>query len=184
MAERGRDEPKVMDAFRDGDELALAEIYHRWSPLVYSLALRSLGDVADAEAVTQRVFTGAWTSRKTVDPARTRVSAWLVEIAETTITDVKAARGRPARQYSPVGTSTQHDERIEPADLAERLLLADEVSHLAALPQRVMRMAFYDDLTHAQIAERLELPPGTVKGHIRRSLLALRNRLEMQTHAY
>lgn len=180
MAERGRDLPTLIDAFRAGDKLALAEIYGRWSPLVYSIALRSLENVSDAEAVTQRVFTRAWTSRQTFDPTRTRLSAWLVEITDSNIADVQTARDAQARR----GTGIQPGDRIEPADLADRLMLADEVSRLEALPQRVIRMAFYDDLTHAQIAERLGLPPGAVKGHIRRSLLALRNRLEAQTHAY
>ena len=63
-------------------------------------------------------------------------------------------------------------------------MLADEVSHLDAVPQRVLRMALFDELTHAEIAERTGLSADTVKGHIRRSLLALRQRLEVQTDAH
>lgn len=184
MAERGRDLPTVTAAFRAGDELALAEIYDRWSPLVYSMALRSLQNVADAEAVTQRVFTRAWTARETFDPTRTRVSAWLVEMAESDIAQVQAARSSQCPLNAASGTTIPAPEPIKPAELADRLLLADQVSHLEALPQRVIRMAFYDELTHAQIAERLDLSPGAVKGLIRRGLLALRNQLEVQTHAY
>ena len=69
-------------------------------------------------------------------------------------------------------------------DIAERLIIADEISKLDAVPQKVLRMAFYEDLTHAQIAERMQLPPGTVKSHIRRSLIKLRRRMEVYTNAY
>lgn len=184
MAERGCDLPTVFDAFRAGDESALADLYNRWSPLVYSIALSSLQNVADAEAVTQRVFTRAWASRQTFDPVRTRVSTWLVELTDSNIADVRSARSTHAQPQIQRNTVSRYDDQIESEDLAERLMLADEVSHLEATPQRVIQMALFDDLSHAQIAERLDLAPDTVKGHIRRSLLALRNRLEVQTHAY
>lgn len=179
VSRRGEQPAPVVDAFRAGDEQALAEVYARWSPLVYSLALRSLRNDVDAEAVTQRVFTGAWTSRDAFDPRRDELSAWLITIARREIGSTRAARSEQA----PTGAGTEPDAAIEPADLAERLVIADEVSRLDATSQRVLRMALYDDLTHTQIAERTGLPSGTVRGHIRRSLVKLRTRLEVQTHA-
>lgn len=184
MIERDEDLSAVTEAFRAGDEHALAEIYARWSPLVYTLALRSLGNVTDAEEVTQRVFTAAWTSRHTFDPARAHLPAWLVGITRNKIADAHAARSKQARLRTRMVTQTQLEDRIEPADLAERLMLADELSRLDAVPKQVLRLAFHDDLTHAQIAERLGLPLGTVKSHIRRSLLKLRKRLEVLTDAH
>lgn len=174
----------VDEAFVAGDELALAEIYARWSSLVYSVALRSLGNVTDAEEVTQRVFTGAWTSRHTFDPTRAKLPAWLIGITRDKIVDAHTARSKQAQLRTQMITVTQRNDKIEPADLAERLMLADEMSRLAAVPQQVLRMALYDDLTHAQIAERVGLPAGTVKSHIRRSLLTLRERLEVLADAY
>ena len=185
VTQRGDDDlPTVIEAFLAGNEHALAEIYARWSPLVYSVALRSLGNVTDAEEVTQRVFTGAWTSRHTFDPTRARLPAWLIGITRNKVADAHAARSKEARLRTQMVTVTRIEDKIEPADLAERLMLADEISRLDAVPQQVLRMAFYDDLTHAQIAERMKLPPGTVKSHIRRSLIKLRKRLEVQTDAY
>lgn len=178
VLQREDDSLATVDAFRAGDEQALAEVYRRWSPLVYSLALRSLGDVNDAEEVTQQVFTAAWTSRHRYDPERARLAGWLVGIARNKIADAHEARARQTRLRRQVMTKTQVDDTTEPPDLARRLLLLDELSHLDPAPARVIRMAFYDDLTHTQIAERLAMPLGTVKSHIRRGLTKLRERLE------
>jgi RNA polymerase sigma factor (sigma-70 family) len=182
--EEDDDLTSVIDAFVAGDEQALADIYGRWSSLVYSVALRSLGNVTDAEEVTQKVFTGAWTSRHTFDPTRAKLPAWLIGITRNKIADAHAVRSKQAQLRTQMVQVAQVNDKIEPADLADRLMLADEMSRLAAVPQQVLRMAFYDDLTHAQIAERMGLPAGTVKSHIRRSLLKLRERLEVLADAY
>lgn len=165
MTQRTDDSCTVIQAFRDGDGQALAEIYGHWSPLVYSLALRSLPGITAAEQVTQRVFTRAWVTRAGFDPGRTRLPAWLMGIAQDEIAD--AARGT----------------QVQSQRLAERLVLADEMSRLGTVPRQVLRMAF-DDLTHPQIAERTGLSLVTVRGHIRRSLLTLRERLEMLNDAH
>lgn len=177
---RGDDAPAVIEGLRAGNERALAELYARWSPLVYSIALGSLGDVADAEAVTQAVFTQAWTSRQTFDTTQDQVSGWLVRITLDRIAVARATRTTPAR---PRMEQSAVSEPQDSSELAERLLLVDEVGHLDAVPQQVLRMALYDDLDHTQIAERTGLPPATVQSHIRRSLLRLRARVEVQTDA-
>lgn len=110
----GDDLPRVVEAFQAGDELALAEIYARWSPLVYSLALRSLGNVTDAEEVTQRVFTGAWTSRHTFDPTRARLPAWLIWITRNKIADAHGARSKQARLRTEMVTKTRWRTRSSP----------------------------------------------------------------------
>jgi RNA polymerase sigma factor (sigma-70 family) len=174
----------LIEAFIAGDESALSRIYTRWSPLIYSVALRSLGEVTEAEDVTQKVFVAAWTSRHNYRPERASLPAWLMGIARYKIFDAHNSRTKETKIRSELAASPQVRLTSEPLDVAERLILADEIARLDDIPQQVLRLAFYEDLTHAQIAERLKLPPGTVKSHIRRSLIKLRTRLEVRTDAY
>jgi RNA polymerase sigma-70 factor, ECF subfamily len=169
----------VEESFARGDDCALAQAYERWGGLVYSLALRCLGDAEDAGDVTQQVFVKAWRSRERYSPATAPLSAWLVGIARHAIADQYAARSRAesishrvSAQYMP---PNQHGDVDAVAD---RLLLAAELNELEETPRKVIRLAFFDGLTHAQIAAHLGLPLGTVKSHIRRSLERLRGRLE------
>lgn len=178
------DRDDVVDRFMTGDEGALAEIYTRWSPLVYSIALRSLGEVTEAEDVTQKVFVAAWTGRATYRPDRAKLPAWLVGITRNKVIDSHNARSKQSRIRSQIAVNIDPAAIPEPMDVAERLIIAEEISRLDEVPQRVLRMAFYEDLTHMQIAERLQLPPGTVKSHIRRSLIKLKRRLEVRADAY
>lgn len=170
--------------FVAGEESALSRIYARWSPLIYSVALRSLGEVTEAEDVTQKVFVAAWTSRHNYRPERASLPAWLMGIARYKIFDAHNNRTKESKIRNELAASPQVRLTPEPLDVAERLILADEINRLDEVPRQVLRMAFYEDLTHAQIAERMKLPPGTVKSHIRRSLIKLRARLEVRADAY
>jgi RNA polymerase sigma-70 factor (ECF subfamily) len=162
--------------FVSGGDRALAAVYERWSPLVYSLALRSLGNAADAEDVTQKVFVGAWVGRSGYDSSRS-LPGWLVGITRNKIADVHAARAKIRNIHDRLATAP--DVRGDEVDLADRLLVVDILEKLEPDAQRVMRLAFYDGLTHMQISDTLGLPLGTVKSHIRRSLERMRSQLEV-----
>ncbi len=178
--EAGTDTHDLAVRLRDGAEDALAEAFDRWASLVHTLALRSLGSHHDAEDVTQQVFVSAWRSRHTLRPERGTVPGWLVGIARHRIADVHAQRARSARDAEAVASEAAPVAHDPPADerLATRLLLADELDRLGEPRGRVIRMAFVDELTHEEIAERLGMPLGTVKSHVRRGLIKRRNRLE------
>lgn len=186
-ARRVMDDDQAVEAALDrrfiaGEEAALAEVYRRWSPVVFTLALRSLGDRTDAEDVTQRVFVSAWTSRASFSPDKGKLSTWLIAITRRRIADMHESRAKIRRLHEELTRTTRPEDLIrEPPDVASAILLAHEIDQLEPDARLVVRLAFYDDLTHQQIARHLDMPLGTVKSHLRRSLLRMRDRLEV-TH--
>jgi RNA polymerase sigma factor (sigma-70 family) len=175
--------PELDHSFSAGDERALAEAYRQFSPLVYTLALRALRNRSAADDVTQEVFIRVWKSRATFDPQKAALPAWIVGITRNAISDALGASVRESRTVMAAvelqpGTE---DAATSPSAevLADRLLLDGELARLGEPQGSIMRLAFYDDLTHDQISRQLNLPLGTVKSHIRRSLSHLRHRLEV-----
>ncbi|MET8458991.1 sigma-70 family RNA polymerase sigma factor [Streptomyces parvulus] len=161
------------------DEVAFAAVYRRWGSLVHTLASRSLGDPHEAEDVTQQVFIGAWRGRAGYRPERGPLGGWLVGITRRKIVDALAARTRRLALVE----SAAHDaggQRQEAGvdEVLDRVLLVDALSRLPRGQREVLCMAFYEDLTQAQIAERTGTPLGTVKSHTRRGLLRLREGIE------
>lgn len=177
------DQSSLAAEFVAGDERALATMYDRWARLVHSMAVRSLGDVTEAEDVTQKVFVAAWTGRHTFDARRARLSAWLMGITKNTIADTHARLARDRRDRDAIVETLDREVNAWADDTADRLLIADELSLLPEAPREIMKLAFYDHLTHSQISERVGMPLGTVKSHIRRSLDRLRTRLEVSDDA-
>jgi RNA polymerase sigma-70 factor (ECF subfamily) len=164
-----------------GDADALAFLYDRHSRIIYSLAFRIVGDPPEAEEIVQDVFAQAWRQAERYDTSRGVVVAWLLMIARSRAIDrVRSRRGLPP--LAPDGEKGLA-AMADPAEGPElQTLSAEQVRRLKdaldtlPLPQRMtIQLAFYEGLTHVEIAERLGEPLGTVKTRIRLGLLKLRS---------
>jgi RNA polymerase sigma factor (sigma-70 family) len=175
------DDAEVGRLFAGGDERALAWAYERWAGLVHGIATRALRSSTDAEDVTQQVFVSAWQGRHGYRPADGPLPAWLVGITRHRIADAFARRQRDERaRLAAIGAAegptptTAFDPHAD-----DRVVLLDELARIGEPQRGIMELAFFHDMTHEQISQRTGLPLGTVKSHIRRTLVRLRTRLEV-----
>lgn len=167
--------PELAAQLRNGSPEALGECYRRWYPLVFTLALRQVGARADAEDVTQEVFVSAWRSRRTLRATSRALPGWLVGITQHRVVDwQRQAQRRRRNMAMAAAVPAQAAPETEAVD---RLLVADRLSELCEPRRSVLRLTVYADRTQAQIAQDLGLPLGTVKSHVRRGLVQLRDRL-------
>ncbi len=165
-----------------GDQGALAELYDRHARLVFSLALRILQNRADAEDIVQEVFVQVWAQASRYDTARGAVAAWMLTMTRSRAID--RLRSRSARPETASEARVVEDMPDGAAQQDLQLLSAEQVEILRGalneLPvaQRVaVELAYYEGLTHAEIAERLSEPLGTVKTRIRQAVIRLREAL-------
>lgn len=171
----------IAQAFRAGDERSLREIYDRHGPLAYRIAVNCLPTESDAQDAVQATFVAAWQARATYDPGRGSLRVWLIGILRRRCIDRLRMLQRDQRTLRAVAAA----EAVRPATagdvdgMIERLSVLDRLGGLPHAQRRVLELAFYADLTHAQIAEETGLPLGTVKSHVRRGLAALRDRWEV-----
>jgi RNA polymerase sigma-70 factor (ECF subfamily) len=171
-----RDDAELVARVADGDTGALQELYERLGSIVFGMALRVLGDRQAAEECTQDTFVAVWRGAGRFDPERAAVSTWLVSIARNRAVDL--VRRRAARPADPYAEVEQRDESPDVADAVVATEMSSRVAAaLAELPnaqREVVVLAYFQGLSHSEIAERLGVPLGTVKGRARLALDRLR----------
>ena len=161
-----------------GDETALKDAYDAHGRVVFSFCRRSLSAERAADA-TQEVFLAAWRSRERYRPEAGTLAGWLLGIARYKVIDIMRSDGKAPLPRDMSGNdeiSFNAEESVVAA--AERMLMAEAIATLPERAREMVRLAFFEDLTHAQISERCNVPLGTVKSDIRRSLGRLRQHLE------
>ncbi|MEU1683907.1 RNA polymerase sigma factor [Micromonospora sp. NPDC005707] len=166
--------------FRAGDETALRAAYDRYGRAVLHLATTTLANRSDAEDVTQATFVAAWLGRETFDPEKGSLVGWLLGIGRRKVVDRLRAAARETRVVETVRRLPEPATTgPDPDTVVDRLVVADELAQLPDEQRRMLELAFYDDLTHQQIATVTGVPLGTVKSHIRRGMQSLRRRWEV-----
>ena len=162
------------------DPAALAAFYDRYAGYALAVALRVLRDRQEAEEAVQDAFWQIWSGRVRYDPLRGRFRTWLFMVARSRALD-RLRRRSPTRAAQPVRELASEESGPEDAELQRGLLRL--VGRLTRNQRDAVLLAFYEGLTHQEIAERLGEPVGTVKSRIRRGLLELRAALEAEEMA-
>ena len=163
----------LVSAIRSGDERAMAQLYERYSGIVYSVALRILGDTGAAEDILQEVFMQLWRSPDGFEATRGSLPGWLAVVTRNRAIDSLRKR-RPETEISDVIVSIEPD--LAGAAQSTRALekIRSAMGGMPAPQRSALEMAFFDGLTHTEIAEKTGEPLGTIKTRIRAGLLTLR----------
>ena len=161
-----------------GDREAVAELYDRHAARVLGLAYRIVRNSSDAEDVVQEVFSQAWRTAPNYEASRGTVAGWLLMMARSRAID--RVRARQARRDA--GVEPDPETIPSPAVSVSEQIIADQQTAqirgaMVALPaeqKTALELAYFEGLTQSEIAERLQIPLGTVKTRIRSALAFLR----------
>jgi len=182
----------LLAAIASQDQEALGQLFDRCADRVFGITMRLLQNEADAEEVCCEVFQQVWERAGQYDPARGRVMAWLGTLAWSRAMD-RLRRERAKRRLEDVhperSLETYANCEDDPAEhlmdhLQSSTLLGSALDGLSEAQRRMLVLAFFEDLSHPEIAQRTGLPVGTVKSHIRRGLQSLRRQLGMELSAH
>ncbi len=166
-------------ALRSGEESALATLYDRYGGAVYQLALRITHDPGLAEEISVDTFEQIWRQGARYSADQGSVPSWLFTIARSRAIDRLRAAGAAKRTQAedPVAVNAPQrpDEMVLLAE--RRRLVREAMATLSAAQRAALELAYYEGLSHSEIAARLGEPLGTVKTRIRQAMVVLRKTL-------
>jgi RNA polymerase sigma factor (sigma-70 family) len=195
-SERSRDLARLLALAGLGDRAAFAKLYDRTSAHLFAVVLRINRDRSQAEDILQDVYVKVWRSAKSFDAAQSQPLTWLTSIARNgAIDSLRRKQTQPQIQSFAANTGpgddpgddkdfydTVVDDAAGPLELLSQMTEARALSlcmkGLNPQQRQCVALAFYDGLSHAEVAEQLRQPLGSVKSWVRRGLLALKSCLE------
>lgn len=174
-----QDDVQLIAAIVSRDKSAFAELFQRYAIRVKAFILRAGTTEHDADELAQEVLITVWRKAHQFNPDKAAVSTWIFAIARNRRIDMLRRRARPEPDpedplFQPDPEPTGH-QALSAQQIAEHM--RDAMATLPDEQRDVLRAAFYDGLSHAEIAELWDLPLGTVKSRIRLAFKALRAHL-------
>ena len=161
------------------DRAAFRALFDFYAPRIKSFLMRSGGDAARAEEVTQETMVAVWRKAHLFDPDKASASTWIFTIARNQRIDAFRREKRP--ELDPDDPALQISA---PEDAMEKLasdqhaaILAEAVAELSEAERQLLALAYYEDKSQSTISAELGLPLGTVKSRMRQIFLKLRGRL-------
>lgn len=190
--ERSRELSQLLARAGLGDRAAFAQLYERTSGHLFAVVLRIQRDRGQAEDLLQEVYVSVWKAASGFDAARAQPLTWLTSIARNRAIDsLRRAQTQPRLESTtrddeddgrPDAAERMADDKPGPLDLLGRASDARELrqclEQLSASQRQSVALAFFDGLSHAEVAERMREPLGTVKSWVRRALMTLRGCLD------
>lgn len=174
----------LLRSIQSGDQQAVAALYDRYSGAAYGLAFRITGDGTLAEDVVQDAFVSVWKQAGRFDPERGQVKSWLLTIVHHKAVDAVRRRANRSERALPEGPEEFIATIGSPEQVTEMTMDAAAVREaVRAVPEdqrRTIEMAYFEGLTHVEIAERMDVPLGTVKSRLRIGLEKMRESLRLK----
>jgi RNA polymerase sigma-70 factor, ECF subfamily len=169
-----------------GESAALGELYDRYGSQSFGLALRIVGNAGDAEEIVQDVFLHVWRQAERYDPARATLIGWILMLTRSRAIDrLRARQARPPLAAHDLDWSHGAADNQEVAAITHEAAtrLKAELEALPPPMRQAIELAYFDGLTHSEIAEQLQEPLGTVKSRLRAAMIRLRDTLKGRSDA-
>jgi RNA polymerase sigma-70 factor (ECF subfamily) len=178
-------EAALMARVAAGDHGAMEAIYDRYSRLVYAIAMRMLHDAQAAEELLSDIFMELWRKVERFDAARGSLATYLATLTRSRAIDrMRAARRHAAAPLAADQAAALVDPAAAPSSrltgAEDRARMVTALGRLSGDQRSTLELAYFDDLSHSEIATRLGKPLGTVKTHIRQGLIMLREILQIR----